>query len=106
MQGFPTAVSASVVACTKGVKRAHLVHAAIDGGMLLELYSRDGIGTMISTDFYEGIRRARSSDQDAIQVGHHGCMVVCLCMASTVWIDGMYRCGWWVGRWMDGAARK
>jgi amino-acid N-acetyltransferase len=66
-QGFPTAVSASVVACTKGVKRAHLVHAAIDGGMLLELYSRDGIGTMISTDFYEGIRRARSSDQDAIQ---------------------------------------
>lgn len=34
------------------------VDARIDGGLLLELYSRDGVGTMISTDFYEGIRRA------------------------------------------------
>jgi hypothetical protein len=47
-------VSACVVACARGVKRAHLVDARIDGGLLLELYSRDGIGTMISTDFYEG----------------------------------------------------
>jgi hypothetical protein len=47
-------VSVSVVACCKGVKRAHLVDARIDGGLMLELYSRDGIGTMISTDFYEG----------------------------------------------------
>lgn len=30
----------------------------MDGGLLLELYSRDGVGCMISTDFYEGIRRA------------------------------------------------
>ena len=67
-QGFPTAVSVCVVGCCKGVKRAHLVDARIDGGMLLELYSRDGIGTMISTDFYEGIRRARSADLEAIQV--------------------------------------
>jgi amino-acid N-acetyltransferase len=29
------------------------VDARIDGGLLLELYSRDGVGTMISTDFYE-----------------------------------------------------
>lgn len=51
-----------------GVKRAHLVDARLDGGMLLELYSRDGVGTMISTDFYEGIRRARSRDLEAIAV--------------------------------------
>jgi amino-acid N-acetyltransferase len=37
-----------------GVKRAHLLDARIDGGLLLELYSRDGVGTMISADFYEG----------------------------------------------------
>lgn len=37
-----------------GVKRAHLLDARLDGGLLLELYSRDGVGTMISTDFYEG----------------------------------------------------
>jgi hypothetical protein len=39
-QGFPVAVSVSVVACCKGVKRAHLVDARLDGGMLLELYRR------------------------------------------------------------------
>lgn len=66
--GFPTAVSVAVVACCKGVKRAHLVDARTDGGMLLELYSRDGCGTMISTDFYEGIRAASSADLDAVQV--------------------------------------
>ena len=38
-----------------GVKRAHLVDAQLDGGLLLELYSRDGVGTMVSTDFYEGV---------------------------------------------------
>lgn len=66
--GFPTAVAVAVMACVKGVKRAHLVDARLDGGMLLELYSRDGVGTMISTDFYEGIRRATSRDLEAVQV--------------------------------------
>lgn len=66
--GFPTAVAVAVMACVKGVKRSHLVDARLDGGMLLELYSRDGVGTMISTDFYEGIRRATSRDLEAVQV--------------------------------------
>ena len=35
------------------MKRTHLVDAATEGALLLELYSRDGIGAMISTDFYE-----------------------------------------------------
>lgn len=65
-QGFPTAVSTCVVACCKGVKRAHLLDARIDGGLLLELYSRDGVGTMISADFYEGIRKALPSDLDGL----------------------------------------
>ncbi|KAL0031769.1 hypothetical protein WJX79_006380 [Trebouxia sp. C0005] len=50
-----------------GVKRAHLVDARQDGGLLLELYSRDGVGTMISTDFYEGIRPAQQVDLDSIE---------------------------------------
>jgi len=66
-QGFPTAASVAVVACCRGVKRAHLVDARADGGVLLELYSRDGIGTMISADFYEGIRRARPSDLEGLR---------------------------------------
>jgi amino-acid N-acetyltransferase len=56
-----------------GVKRAHLVDARLDGGMLLELYSRDGVGTMISTDFYEGIRRATGRDLEAIAVRAEPC---------------------------------
>lgn len=36
------------------------------GGLLLELYTRDGIGTMISRDFYEGCRPARADDLEAI----------------------------------------
>ncbi len=37
-----------------------------DGALLLELYSRDGVGTMISADFYEGIRPAAMGDLDAV----------------------------------------
>uniref|UniRef100_A0A7S3RA34 amino-acid N-acetyltransferase n=1 Tax=Dunaliella tertiolecta TaxID=3047 RepID=A0A7S3RA34_DUNTE len=66
LSGFPSAVSSSVIACCKGVKRAHLLDARLDGGLLLELYSRDGVGTMISADFYEGIRKAGPGDLDAI----------------------------------------
>ena len=44
----------------KGLLLAGQVDARVDGGLLLELYTRDGVGdaTMISTDFYEGIRRS------------------------------------------------
>ena len=44
----------------KGVLLGGQVDARVDGGLLLELYTRDGVGdaTMISTDFYEGIRRS------------------------------------------------
>ena len=65
---FPNSVVSAVVACKNGVKRTHIIDARIDGGLLLELYSRDGVGTMISTDFYEGIRGAQPSDLDNIMV--------------------------------------
>ncbi|KAL3139784.1 hypothetical protein ABBQ38_004086 [Trebouxia sp. C0009 RCD-2024] len=64
---FPNALLTAVVGCKSGVKRAHLVDARQDGGLLLELYSRDGVGTMISTDFYEGIRQASHMDLEAIE---------------------------------------
>lgn len=37
---FPNALLTAVVGCKSGVKRAHLVDARQDGGLLLELYSR------------------------------------------------------------------
>ena len=53
VSGLPLPLIAACAACQKGVKRAHLVDARHDGGLLLELYSRDGVGTMLSADFYE-----------------------------------------------------
>mmetsp|Transcript_7625 Transcript_7625/g.24104 ORF Transcript_7625/g.24104 Transcript_7625/m.24104 type:complete len:331 (+) Transcript_7625:972-1964(+) len=51
----------SVTALEQGVTRAHLV-APIEGALLRELYTRDGAGTLISRDIYEGIRGAMPSD--------------------------------------------
>lgn len=52
----------AVSACKKGVRRAHLISHETDGALLLELYTRDGSGTMITTDTYEGLRQANIND--------------------------------------------
>ena len=44
-----------------GVKRAHIISPQ-HGALLQELYTRDGSGTLISADLYEGIRRATVLD--------------------------------------------
>jgi len=49
-------------ACQQGVRRAHLIDRHINGALLLELFNRDGIGTMITTDIYEGTRQATIDD--------------------------------------------
>ncbi|DBA99769.1 TPA: hypothetical protein ACH3X3_012313 [Trebouxia sp. C0006] len=67
VSGLPLPLIAACAACQKGVKRAHLVDARMDGALLLELYSRDGVGTMLSADFYEGIRGAVPQDLASIQ---------------------------------------
>ncbi len=56
----------AVRACRHGVRRAHLVDRHIDGALLLELFTRDGIGTMITDDLYEGIRKAGIDDVGGI----------------------------------------
>lgn len=64
---FPNSLLAAVAACKNGVRRAHLVDAHADGGLLLELYSRDGTGTMISTDFYECAPRSCVATKPVVQ---------------------------------------
>jgi amino-acid N-acetyltransferase len=44
------------------VKRVHLLDQNIDGSLLLELFTRDGCGTMVTNLFYEGIRGASIDD--------------------------------------------
>ncbi|KAK4533765.1 hypothetical protein CCYA_CCYA19G4647 [Cyanidiococcus yangmingshanensis] len=45
-----------------GVTRAHLINMFIDGAILIELFTRDGVGLMVSRDIYEGIRSAKIAD--------------------------------------------
>ena len=49
-------------ACRGGVRRVHLISRQIDGALLLELYTRDGIGTLVTADNYEGLRHATIED--------------------------------------------
>lgn len=52
----------AIRACRNGVSRIHIIDRRIDGALLLELFSRDGVGTMINADSYDSIRRADIDD--------------------------------------------
>lgn len=49
-------------ACRGGVRRVHLLSRKIDGALLQELYTRDGIGTLVTAENYEGLRHATIDD--------------------------------------------
>jgi len=49
-----------------GVGRVHLVSRRADGGTLLELFTHSGVGTMITADPVERLRRARIEDVGGI----------------------------------------
>lgn len=51
-----------VQACREGVARAHLVPLSVDGAVLIELFTHDGVGTMISTEDLESMREATVDD--------------------------------------------
>jgi len=52
----------AISAIQSQVKRVHLIDQAVDGGLLLELFTRDGCGTMVTNLFYEGIRPGTIDD--------------------------------------------
>jgi amino-acid N-acetyltransferase len=45
-----------------GVNRVHIINRHIDGGLLLELFTRDGVGSMLSAHLFEDIRKAPLDD--------------------------------------------
>ena len=59
-------LSNATQACERGVHRSHLINHQVDGSLLIELYSRDGCGTLISTEQYEGMRTATIDDVGGI----------------------------------------
>lgn len=55
-------LQSGVSACRGGVRRTHIISRHVEGALLLELFTRDGIGTLIAADIYEGIRQATIDD--------------------------------------------
>lgn len=52
----------AVLQTDQKVNRIHLMNATEPGALLLELFSRDGLGTLISMDQYHDIRPAQTDD--------------------------------------------
>jgi amino-acid N-acetyltransferase len=50
------------MACTEGIPRVHIVDGTQDEVLLAELFSNEGVGTMIHADDYQQIRRAKTTD--------------------------------------------
>jgi amino-acid N-acetyltransferase len=56
----------AIRACDNGVKRAHLLSRHHDGALLLELFTRDGVGTMIAAAPLAQLRSATIDDVGGI----------------------------------------
>src|SRR5436190_3330201 len=56
----------AIRACDNGVRRAHLISRHVDGALLLELFTRDGVGTMIASAPLAHMRNATIDDVGGI----------------------------------------
>jgi amino-acid N-acetyltransferase len=56
-----------VAACRFGVPRVHVLNGTVDEGLLAEVFSNEGIGTLVYANEYRQIRRARRRDVRNIQ---------------------------------------
>ena len=55
-----------VKACEGGVERSHILPFAADGALLLEVFTHDGVGTMVVDEKLESLREANSDDVGGI----------------------------------------
>jgi amino-acid N-acetyltransferase len=56
----------AIKACRQGVGRAHLISRHVDGAIVQELFTREGVGTMITKDPVEQLRQATIDDVGGI----------------------------------------
>ncbi len=56
----------AVKACENHVKRVHILDQQIEGALLQELFTRDGIGTLISIDAFDQMQQATIEDVGGI----------------------------------------
>jgi amino-acid N-acetyltransferase len=57
----------AVAACRSGVPRVHVINGAVDEGLLAEVFSNEGVGTLVYANDYRQIRRARKRDARNLQ---------------------------------------
>jgi amino-acid N-acetyltransferase len=57
----------AVAACRAGVPRVHVINGTVDEGLLAEVFSNEGIGTLVYANDYRRIRRARKRDVRSLQ---------------------------------------
>ncbi len=55
-----------VKACEGGVERSHILPFATDGALLLEVFTHDGVGTMVVDEKLESLREATADDVGGI----------------------------------------
>jgi amino-acid N-acetyltransferase len=58
----------AALACLAGIPRVHIINGRVDEGLLAEVFSNDGIGTLIYANEYQQIRPAKKKDIRAIQL--------------------------------------
>ena len=56
----------AAAACRAGVQRVHLINGRVDEGLLAEVFSNEGIGTLVYADDYQQVRRAFKKDVRSI----------------------------------------
>ena len=70
--GFPPEMLSkaqhATAACNAGVPRVHVIDGTLDEGLLGEVFSNHGLGTLIYANEYEAIRPAKKKDVRAIQM--------------------------------------
>lgn len=68
--GFPPELLSkarhAAAACRAGVQRVHIINGRISEGLLAEVFSNEGIGTLVYADEYQQIRRAQKKDARTI----------------------------------------
>jgi amino-acid N-acetyltransferase len=58
----------TAAACKAGIPRVHVINGRVDEGLLAEVFSNDGIGTLIYANEYQQIRPAKKKDIRSIQL--------------------------------------
>ena len=55
-------LASAIKACKNDIERTHILNRHIEGALLLELFTRDGCGTLITSESFEDIRPATIED--------------------------------------------